>query len=126
MIKVGPQRSVKTPTEAARLAKDGDIVEIDPGTYAGAVAIWPQDDLKIVGVRPLPTDRNAIRDALAATSFADHILPYQGPIEFDETGQAKNARSVILQVQDGQILQVLPAALAETEPIFPPPPWDER
>lgn len=76
--------------------------------------------------RACSTDRNAVRDALAATSFADHILPYQGPIEFDETGQAKNARSVILQVQNGQILQVLPEALAEAKPIFPPPAWDQR
>lgn len=76
--------------------------------------------------RACSTDHQKLRDALAATKFADHILPYQGPIEFDETGQAKNARSVILQVQNGKILQVLPEALAEAKPIFPPPPWDQR
>jgi branched-chain amino acid transport system substrate-binding protein len=76
--------------------------------------------------RACTTDRAKLRDAIAATSFADHILPYQGPIEFDEKGQAKNARSVILQVQEGKILQVLPAALAEAEPIFPPPAYDQR
>ncbi len=72
------------------------------------------------------TDRAKLRDALAATKFADHILPYQGPIEFDEKGQAKNARSILMQVQKGQIVQVGPAAFAETKPVFPPPPWNQR
>lgn len=76
--------------------------------------------------RACSTDRDKIRDALAATKFADHILPYQGPIEFDATGQAKNARSVIMQIQKGKIVQILPASLAEAKPIFPPPSWDQR
>lgn len=72
------------------------------------------------------TDRAKVRNALAATKLADHILPYQGAIEFDEKGQAKNARSVLMQIQDGKILQVAPAALAEAKPVFPPPPWSQR
>ncbi len=72
------------------------------------------------------TDRARVRDALAATRFADHILPYQGPIEFDEKGQAKNARSILMQVQQGRIVQVGPAAFAEAKPIFPPPAWGQR
>ncbi len=76
--------------------------------------------------RACSTDRDKIRDALAATKFDKHILPYQGPIEFDASGQAKNARSVVMQIQKGKIVQVLPSALAETKPMFPPPPWDQR
>lgn len=76
--------------------------------------------------RACSTDSEALRNALAETSYEDHILPYEGPITFDETGQAANALSVLMQIQDGQIYQVAPASLAETDPIFPPPPWSER
>jgi branched-chain amino acid transport system substrate-binding protein len=72
------------------------------------------------------TDRARLRDALAATKYADHILPYQGPIEFDVKGQARNARSIMMQVQQGKVVQVAPAAFAEAKPIFPPPPWSQR
>jgi hypothetical protein len=38
------------PSEAARIAQDGDVVEIAAGLYDGDVAIWPQHDLIIRGV----------------------------------------------------------------------------
>ena len=76
--------------------------------------------------RACATDRAKLRDALAETKYADHILPYQGPIEFDEKGQAKNARSIVMQVQKGQIVQVAPSNVAEAKPVFPPPPWNQR
>lgn len=68
-------------------------------------------------------DPTAIRDALAETEYADHILPYSGPIIFDETGENINATPVMMQVQDGEILQVWPPDLAEAEPIFPCTSW---
>jgi hypothetical protein len=49
-IQVGPDRRIKVPSQAAKIAKDGDIVEIDAGTYAGDVAIWRQNNLTIRGV----------------------------------------------------------------------------
>ena len=58
-------------------------------------------------------DPAAIRDALAETDYADHILPYLGPIQFDETGENVNASPVVMQVQDGAIYQVWPPELAE-------------
>ncbi len=71
------------------------------------------------------TDPVAVRDALSETSYEDHILPYDGAIEFDETGETIIASPVVMQVQDGSIVQVYPAALQETdeegnptEPIF--------
>lgn len=45
LIEVGTQRAVKTLAEASRLAKDGDIVEVDAGDYVRDVAIWTQNDL---------------------------------------------------------------------------------
>ncbi len=61
-------------------------------------------------------DPTAIRDALATTNYADHILPYPGPIQFDERGENVNARPVVMQVQNGQVVQVWPEAVAEAEP----------
>ena len=48
--RVGPDRPLATPSEAAAVAGDGDTVLIDAGTYAGDVATWTQDDLTLRGV----------------------------------------------------------------------------
>ncbi|MGQ0652130.1 MAG: right-handed parallel beta-helix repeat-containing protein [Betaproteobacteria bacterium] len=48
--RVGPRRELATPSAAAHMAKDGDIVEIEAGVYAGDAAIWRQDGLTIRGV----------------------------------------------------------------------------
>jgi branched-chain amino acid transport system substrate-binding protein len=70
-------------------------------------------------------DPAAIRDALAETEYADHILPYLGSISFDETGETTNASPVVMQVQDGAVVQVWPTGLAESDPIFPCVSWSE-
>lgn len=46
---VGVGEKVSTITEAARLAKDGEIIEIRPGNYRGQPAIWAQNNLVIRG-----------------------------------------------------------------------------
>ncbi|QIG45442.1 hypothetical protein G5V58_24220 [Nocardioides anomalus] len=46
---VGPSRALTTPSAAAAVARDGDTVLIDAGTYAGDVATWTQDDLTLRG-----------------------------------------------------------------------------
>ena len=48
-LRVGPDRALATPSAAAAVAKDGDTVLIDPGTYSGDVATWTQDDLTLRG-----------------------------------------------------------------------------
>jgi hypothetical protein len=50
VLRVGPQRALRTIADAAREAHDGDIVEIDAGDYAGDVATWPQSNLTIRAV----------------------------------------------------------------------------
>ena len=62
VLRVGPEREFKTVAAAARVAKDGDIVEIDPGTYKGDVALWPQNGLIVrgVGERPLITSNGKV------------------------------------------------------------------
>ena len=50
ILRVGQNRALRLPSEAAAVAEDGDIVEIDAGLYRGDVAGWPQSDLIIRSV----------------------------------------------------------------------------
>ena len=52
---VGPQEKMRTITEAAKSARDGDIIEILPGEYRGQPAVWSQNNLVIrgKGARPV-------------------------------------------------------------------------
>ncbi|MCS6853637.1 MAG: ABC transporter substrate-binding protein [Elioraea sp.] len=63
------------------------------------------------------TDRNRIIEALAASTFEDHIMPY-GPTRF-EGGQNQGARPVNTQVQDRDIKVIFPREFANADPIFP-------
>ena len=47
VLKVGPSHDVRSPSDAAAIANDGDIVEIEAGVYSGDVAVWRADDLTI-------------------------------------------------------------------------------
>lgn len=48
--RVGPGGALPSIADAARLAKDGDVVEIEAGDYHGDVASWHQNRLTIRGV----------------------------------------------------------------------------
>jgi len=54
IIRVGSEHSVKTIAAAARLARDGDTVEIQAGDYAGDTAVWTQNNLRIRGIGGRP------------------------------------------------------------------------
>lgn len=47
---MGPEKDLKVPSQAAKVAQHGDIVEIDAGQYYNDYAIWHQDNLTIRGV----------------------------------------------------------------------------
>ncbi len=64
-------------------------------------------------------DRLKIIDALAASTFDKHIMPY-GPTKF-VNGQNTGAAPVNTQVQDGDIKVIFPDAFADAKPIFPIP-----
>lgn len=49
-LQVGPDRTYKTPSAAARAARDGDVIAIDAGVYQGDVTVWPQSRLQLRGV----------------------------------------------------------------------------
>lgn len=51
---VGPQERFRTVAEAAKAARDGDVVEIRPGEYRGQTAVWTQNNLTIRGGTPRP------------------------------------------------------------------------
>jgi hypothetical protein len=50
VLRVGAERELKRPSAAAQIARDGDVIEIDAGTYAGDAAVWRQHRLTIRGV----------------------------------------------------------------------------
>ncbi len=51
---VGPQEKITTISEAAKLAKDGEVVEIRAGDYRGQPAVWTQNNLIIRGADKRP------------------------------------------------------------------------
>jgi hypothetical protein len=50
-LAVGPTRVLKVPSQAATVAADGDVIRIDPGTYADC-AIWNASNLVIEATGP--------------------------------------------------------------------------
>ncbi len=54
IIRVGPGRKIELPSQAAHIAKPGDIIEIEVAEYFGDVAVWRANDLVIRGVGGRP------------------------------------------------------------------------
>jgi len=89
--------------------------------YAYNAALVIIDGLERAGSR----DPRKIRDAIASCSLKEHIAP-GGPIEFDSTGQNKNAMITLQQIQKGTIKVVLPEEYSDATPMYPFPPWSAR
>jgi branched-chain amino acid transport system substrate-binding protein len=64
-------------------------------------------------------DRGKIVEALAASHFSGHIMPY-GETRF-VGGQNQGARPVNLQVQNNDIKVIFPTEFADAKPVFPVP-----
>jgi branched-chain amino acid transport system substrate-binding protein len=62
-------------------------------------------------------DREAIIEALAASTWDRHFMPY-GPTKF-VNGQNTGARPLVLQVLKGDVKVVLPKEYREADPVFP-------
>jgi Right handed beta helix region len=54
VLRVGPTQQYTRPSQAARAARDGALVEIYSGEYEGDVAVWRQNDLTLRGVGERP------------------------------------------------------------------------
>ena len=67
VIRVGPDQNVSSIAEAARIAHDGDTVEIHAGNFDDDVASWPQSDLTIraIGGRARMISRRASAEGKA-------------------------------------------------------------
>lgn len=56
------------------------------------------------------SDPRQLRGAIAETSLETDLFPFDGPIQFDETGQNVNAQPIVMQVQEGISLRCIPKA----------------
>lgn len=54
VLRVGPGHDLATPSAAARVARDGALIEIEGGDYHGDVAVWRQHRLRLRGVNGRP------------------------------------------------------------------------
>jgi len=54
VLRVGPTEKLKTPSQAAAKARDGDVVLIEAEDYVGDSAVWSQNGLLIRGVNGRP------------------------------------------------------------------------
>jgi branched-chain amino acid transport system substrate-binding protein len=70
--------------------------------------------------RAKSTDKEAIREALTKTDFSRHVLP-QGPIQFGQDGQNKNATTLLMQILNKKIEVVWPKEYATAKVVFPHP-----
>lgn len=64
------------------------------------------------------TDRKEIQKALTETKMEEHILP-QKAIEFDKTGQNKNAQAILNQISDSKTNVVYPDDYKSAEFVIP-------
>lgn len=67
--------------------------------------------------RARSTDRAAITNALATSTFSDHFMPY-GPTKF-VNGQNTGAQPLMTQVAHNDIKVIVPREYREIEPMFP-------
>lgn len=95
-----------------------------PFAYEWMLAYQSAYVLKDALERAASTDRDKVRDALAATNLKDQIVPY--PIAFDDKGQNPHARTLLMQVLDQKIAVVYPNEFAEAKPVIPMPAWAGR
>lgn len=54
VLQVGPGRTYKRITDAAKVARDGDTIEVDAGDYLGDVTTWTQRHITVRGVGGRP------------------------------------------------------------------------
>jgi hypothetical protein len=70
-IRFGRGGDAESFADAARIASDGDVVEVESGDYRRDTAIWTQSDLVIRGIGPAP---RLIADGASAEGKATFIV----------------------------------------------------
>ena len=103
-IQVGVKRAVQTIAEAARLAKDGDTVEVDAGSYHGDVAVWGQRNLRVraVGGRARLLANGAAAEGKAIWVVRGGQITVEG---FDfEGARVPNRNGAGIRFEEGQLV----------------------
>jgi branched-chain amino acid transport system substrate-binding protein len=67
------------------------------------------------------TDPTKLRDAIAGLRIDKPLLAFTGPIEFDATGQNKNATAIVMQILSGKVEQVYPQQFKTATLKYPAP-----
>jgi len=98
-----------------------DMDEVNARAFTGMLTL--ADAINRAG----STAPAAIAGALRETNIpgSQLIMPWQG-IEFDNKGQNRHAAGVLTQILDNDYKVVWPFDVAESQLVWPVPPWDRR
>ena len=108
VLLVGPDRSLKAPSDAAAIAKDGDVVRIDPGEYVDC-AIWRASGL----VLEAPAGAAHVRDqacsgkaiwVIAGDDVTVDNITFSGARVPDQNGAGIRAEGRNLTVRNARFL----------------------
>lgn len=87
-------------------------------------AVLSYDAVRVIAdslERAKDADPTKLRDAIAQTKL-ESLVASKGPITFGDTGENENAAPILMQVQDGKVVQTYPKDFAETEFRYPATP----
>ncbi|MDH3637495.1 MAG: right-handed parallel beta-helix repeat-containing protein [Gammaproteobacteria bacterium] len=120
---VGPGMPYTRPSEVAQIAADGDVIEIEAGTYAGDVAVWRQNNLTIRGVggyARLPAQGNAAEDKAIWVIKGDNTLVenihFEGAAVEDGNGAGIRQEGTNLTVRNCRFVRNENGILSGTNP----------
>jgi Right handed beta helix region len=106
VLLVGPQRNLQAPSDAAAIAKDGDVVRIDPGDYVDC-AIWRASGL----VLEAPDGAAHVRDracgekaiwVIAGDDVTVDNITFSGARAPDQNGAGIRAEGRNLTIRDSR------------------------
>jgi hypothetical protein len=112
VLEVGPGAAFAVPSAAAKVARDGDIVEIKAGTYRGDVAVWRANNLVLRGVggqAVLEADGNAAQSkaiwVIAGNNATVENITFIGCRVPDLNGAGIRLEGVGLMVRNSRFLR---------------------
>lgn len=111
VLRVGPGEAITRIADAAKVAQDGDVVEILPGEYHADVTVWEQKRLVIrgIGERPVLIADGSIADGKAIWVIRDgdfliDNVEFRGARADDENGAGIRFERGRLEVRNSVFL----------------------
>ena len=111
MLRVGPGEAITRIADAAKVAQDGDVVEILPGEYHADVTVWEQKRLVIrgIGERPVLIADGSIAEGKAIWVIRDgdfliDNVEFRGARADDENGAGIRFERGRLEVRNSVFL----------------------